>query len=282
MKTKRMQTVFLILAGLLLATSSVFASDPQDVKGGKDHPLFNRIPDYKIEAYEEREFEVYDKFADSKGSNTSVEGHYYFIGYYVKKGEKAATEAQVLRNFTHAVTSIGGSVTYQTRTDAYLKIAKDNRVTWVRVRAKNRGEGYQLWIIEEAAMKQDIVADAKSMAQDLSATGRVALYGIYFDFDKSEVKSESDLTLKEIAKLLSQDPKLKLYVVGHTDSVGDFNYNLKLSQARADAVVKTLVSKYGTEGSRLKAFGAGPAAPVTTNDTEEGKAKNRRVELVKQ
>lgn len=273
---------YFILLGLLLSASFVFSSDPQDAKGSKDHPLFNRIPGYKIEGYEEKEFEVYNKFADSKGNNTSVEGHYYFISYYVKKGEKAATEAQVLRNFTHAVTKIGGSVIYQARTDAYMKVAKDNRITWVRVRSKNRGEGYQLWIIEEAAMKQDIVADAKSMAQDISTTGRVALYGIYFDFDKAEVKPESDPTLKEIAKLLSQDSKLKLYVVGHTDSVGDFNYNMKLSQARADAVVKILASKYGADSNRIKAFGVGPVAPVTSNDTEDGKAKNRRVELVKQ
>lgn len=279
---KRMIPLFLILSGLLLAAPCVFASDPQDVRGGKDHSLFNRIPGYKIEAYEEREFEVYDKFADNKGNNTSVEGHYYYVSYYVKKGEKPATEAQVLRNFTNAVTQIGGSIIYQSRTDAYMKIHKDDRVTWVRVRSKNRGEGYQLWIVEQAAMKQDIVADAKSMAQDISATGRVALYGIYFDFDKAEVKPESDPTLKEIAKLLSQNTQLKLYVVGHTDNVGEYTYNIQLSQARADAVVRILVSKYGVDGSRLTAIGVGPAAPVATNDTEDGKAKNRRVELVKQ
>lgn len=280
--TKGMKTVFIILLGLLLTAPFVFASDPQDAKGSKDHPLFNRMPGYKITSYDEREFDVYDQFSDSKGKRATVEGRYYSIGHYVKKGEKVATDAQVHRNFTNALTKIGGTVIYQTRDSTYMKISKDNKITWVRVRSVNRGEGYQLWIIEEASMKQGIVADAKSMAQDISNTGRVALYGIYFDFDKTDVKSESDPTLKEIAKLLSQDSKLKLYVVGHTDSVGDFNYNLKLSQARADAVVKTLASKYGADGNRLKAFGVGPVAPVTSNDTEDGKAKNRRVELVKQ
>jgi len=277
------KVVFCLLWGFLLAVlgfSIAFAQE--DVEGSKDHPLLTRMPGYKIEGYEEREFDVYDKFLDSKGKTTSVEGHYYFIGYYVKKGEKAASETQVPRNFINALTKIGGTVIYQTRSDAYMKLTKDNKVTWVRVRTKNRGEGYQLWIIEEAAMKQDIVADAKSMAQDISNTGRVALYGIYFDFDNADVKSESDPTLKEISKLLSLDPKLKLYVVGHTDSVGDFNYNMKLSQARADAVVKILASKYGVDANRLKPFGVGPVAPVTSNDTEDGKAKNRRVELVKQ
>ena len=82
--------------------------------------------------------------------------------------------------------------------------------------------------------------------------------------------------------MLKADPKLKLYVVGHTDNVGDFDYNIKLSQARAAAVVRSLVSKHGIEASRLTAFGDGPTAPVASNNSEEGRAKNRRVELVAQ
>ena len=85
-----------------------------------------------------------------------------------------------------------------------------------------------------------------------------------------------------LTKLLQQDARLKLYVVGHTDNVGGFDYNMKLSQQRAEAVVKELVSKYKITSDRLKAHGVGPLAPVTSNETDDGKAKNRRVELVKQ
>ena len=131
-------------------------------------------------------------------------------------------------------------------------------------------------------MAQEVVADAKSMAADISTAGKVAIYGIYFDFNKADVKPESESALKEISKLLQLDPKLKLYVAGHTDNVGGFDYNMKLSQQRADAVVKELASKYKVEISRLKAVGIGPASPVISNETEEGKAKNRRVELVRQ
>ncbi len=130
-------------------------------------------------------------------------------------------------------------------------------------------------------MKQDIVIDAKSMFENINTQGRVALYGIYFDFDKSEVKPESDPTLGQISKLLSENPSLNLYVVGHTDNVGDFKYNMKLSKTRAEAVVSTLVSKYKIDKNRLTAAGVGPLSPVTSNDTEEGKAQNRRVELIK-
>src|SRR5512137_1705167 len=109
-------------------------------------------------------------------------------------------------------------------------------------------------------MKQEVTADAKVMAEGISSTGHVAIYGIYFDFNKSDVKPESDPALKEITKLLQQDAKLKVYVVGHTDNVGGFDYNMKLSQQRAEAVVKELVSKHKVDGSRLKAIGFGPAA----------------------
>ena len=95
-------------------------------------------------------------------------------------------------------------------------------------------------------------------------------------------KPESEQALKEITKLLQQDQNLKLYVVGHTDNAGAHDYNMKLSQQRAEAVVKELVTKYNVAQGRLAAYEVGPLAPVTSNDTEEGQAKNRRVELVKQ
>jgi len=140
---------------------------------------------------------------------------------------------------------------------------------------------YELTIIEKKAMVQEVVADAKSLAQDIRTTGHASVYGIHFDFNKATVKQESEPTLKEIAKLLKQDPKLNLYVVGHTDSVGKIAYNMKLSQTRAEAVVKALVTKHGVSPNRLKPYGVGPLAPVASNETEEGKALNRRVELVK-
>jgi len=88
--------------------------------------------------------------------------------------------------------------------------------------------------------------------------------------------------MKEIARLFKQNPGLKVYVVGHTDNVWDFAGNIKLSKARSDAVVKVLISKYKVAADRLKADGVGPLCPVDTNKTEEGRAHNRRVELVEQ
>jgi outer membrane protein OmpA-like peptidoglycan-associated protein len=127
-----------------------------------------------------------------------------------------------------------------------------------------------------------ITVDAAALSSDIAATGHTAVYGIYFDTAKAEVKPESDAALKEIAKLLQQTPTLKLFVVGHTDSVGALASNMDLSKRRADAVVAALTAKYGVAAARLAAQGCGPLAPVGSNDTEDGRAKNRRVELVKQ
>jgi outer membrane protein OmpA-like peptidoglycan-associated protein len=129
--------------------------------------------------------------------------------------------------------------------------------------------------------KKMVVVEAKEMGDTLSASGSISLYGIFFDFDKADIKPESEPTLKEIAKLLADEPGLAVIVVGHTDNKGAFDYNVDLSAKRAAAVKKALASQYGVDASRLTAAGAGMMAPVASNDTDEGRAKNRRVGLVK-
>jgi OmpA-OmpF porin, OOP family len=136
-------------------------------------------------------------------------------------------------------------------------------------------------IIEGKPREQNMVTvSAADMAQQIDNSGGVALYGIYFDFDKADVKPESTPTLNEIAKLLRTDLRLKLLVVGHTDNVGGFTSNMALSQRRAEAVVNELVGKYQIARSRLIPVGVSFASPIASNKTEAGRAKNRRVALV--
>jgi outer membrane protein OmpA-like peptidoglycan-associated protein len=118
------------------------------------------------------------------------------------------------------------------------------------------------------------------MAEQISASGSIALYGIYFDTNKTELKAESSLTLEQIAKLLRDDSTLKLLVVGHTDNVGTLLYNMELSSRRAAAVVAALTADYAINANRLTPVGVAYASPVASNHTEEGRAQNRRVELV--
>ena len=162
-----------------------------------------------------------------------------------------------------------------------MKLIQNNQEIWIEVRVEFTGK-YWLTIVQKEGMVQEIVADAAALGQDINTTGHVAVYGILFDTNKSTIKPESAQAIAEIAKLLTSSPALKLYVVGHTDNVGGIESNIKLSQERAEAVLQSLVRGHGISPSRLRSFGCGLFSPVAPNDTEEGRAKNRRVELVKQ
>lgn len=267
-----------LLAALLLV--NVLIAD-EDAEGCQDHPLLTRMPNFYIQDCEMRDFDQMD-FVNKQGEETTVEGKKYYISHYVNSDAQPPSEIQILRNFTNAIKKIGGTKLYEEGSDVYLRLEKGDIITWIHVHTWNGGAGYDLNIVEEARMTQDIVADANSMAQDIKITGKVAIYGIYFDFNKADVKPESEPTLKEIAKLLKQNPKLNLYVVGHTDNVGPMNTNIDLSQRRAQAVLRVLTTNYGVDKKRLEAYGVGPLCPAAPNETEEGRAKNRRVELVEQ
>ena len=122
---------------------------------------------------------------------------------------------------------------------------------------------------------------ASEMDKSLSKSGRIALYGINFDFNKTEVKPDSAEALAEIGTLMKSNPALKVLIVGHTDSIGGFDMNKALSQRRAEAVVAALTSRFEVASNRLFPVGVSFAAPLESNESETGRAKNRRVELVK-
>lgn len=274
---------WIVVVVLALSFSSiVFAQE--DAKGCKDHPLFSRMPGFYIARCEQEDFGVETFIDPETKEKVDIEGKKYIIEYDLKEGFHYS-RLQISRNYINAIKKIGGKG-YENDPrnpdETYMKIVKDGKEIWAAFYQGYAGIVGKLCIIEKQAMEQEIVADANFMAEGINTTGHVAVYGIYFDFNKADIKPESEPAFKEITKLLQQNPKLKLYVVGHTDNVGGFDYNMKLSQQRAEAVVRELATKYKILPDRLKAVGVGPLAPVASNDTEEGKAKNRRVELVKQ
>ena len=136
-------------------------------------------------------------------------------------------------------------------------------------------------VIGQPVADQMVVVKAEDMAKQLANSGVVDIYGILFDIDKTAIKPESKATLDQVALLLKNDPKLNLEISGHTDNTGSADHNAKLSQGRADAVVAALVKSYGVAATRLHAKGYGATKPVDTNDNENGRSKNRRVELKK-
>lgn len=139
----------------------------------------------------------------------------------------------------------------------------------------------QVDLVNTKPMEEKMVfVSAAEMQKSIAASGKVALYGIHFDFNKADIKAESAPTLKEMASLLKAEPALKVLVVGHTDNAGTFEFNEDLSRRRAKAVAELLTANYGIAPDRLTPLGASFMAPVATNTTEEGRALNRRVELV--
>ena len=271
---------------LLAIVSSLFvvapcAAQQKDAANCKDHPLLTRLTDYWIQACTLKQFNAY-AFSVGKGKPVQVEGQFTNLRYQPPSSltSKPST-LQVLRNVEHAVKQIGGTVLAADQSKEIMKLTKDGKELWIEVWADHTGQ-YILTIVEKAAMAQEIVANADAFADSLKTTGHIAVEGIYFETGKSELKPESAAAISEVAKLLKGNSGLKLFVVGHTDNVGALEGNMKLSQSRAQSVVQALVKEQGIEAARIRAYGGGPYAPVASNDAEEGRAKNRRVELVKQ
>lgn len=276
----------LALIGLLfgLHALALAGGDPRDARGSQDPALFTRMPGFYISNFEETQFDQVE-FTVAGGARQKVEGHHLYYDYYVKDGVKVPSGLQVTRNYVNAAKAVGGTVVYEFEDGgtryATLKVVQKGAEVWAAVSGADNGM-YKLHIVEKQAMAQDVVADAKALAGGIREAGKVAVYGILFDTDKADIKPESDAALAEIGKLLAADAGLKLYVVGHTDNVGGFDHNIKLSGDRAAAVVKVLTTRYGVAKTRLAPWGDGPTAPVAANTSEAGRAKNRRVELVAQ
>lgn len=266
-----------VLVAVLAVSSSAWAQ--KDLPGSKDHPLLTRLPGSVIQGYEQKEFDSLDQSAYLSGPDARWEGRTTRIRYAMPEGKQRLTMAQIERNYEAALKKAGAKVLYSDERAVLARLEKGGSPTWVNAAAFNEGAEYELVVVEQKPMEQEVAVDAAALQKGLAADGRVALYGIFFDTGKAAVKPESGPTLEQVVKLLQKDPKLQLFVVGHTDGAGSLDSNLKLSSDRAAAVVKELVAR-GVAAARLKPAGVGPYSPVATNRNEDGKARNRRVELV--
>lgn len=270
-----------ILLRLLLSTvicvclATLRAQDddkPKDAEGCKDSPLITRFPGSVIHSCDNKEYEQAD-FPMADGQQKHLEGEYHSWDIATREG---TSEIQVFRNFLNALKTAGFAIDYA-NSPQHLVAHKGN--TWVFI--DNRGDYYDQTIITAQEMRQELTADASSLSDAISKTGHVAVYGVHFDTGKAAILPDSENTLGEIVKLLQQNADLKIRVEGHTDNQGSAASNQALSERRAQAVVVWLTT-HGIEASRLSAKGMGPSKPVADNGGEEGRAKNRRVELVKQ
>ncbi len=273
--TRLLRCVILLVLAIVMVSNLGLAQ--VDHKGCKDYPLLTRIPGFYIKGCKELPFTTH-KFTTQKGKE-EVEGHFISISYSLPEGAAPMSGIEMVRNYTNAIRQIGGTVLYEGRYSGSMRVSVEGREVWIEVLPYGKTE-YRLDIIEKKAMEQQVVADAAALLADLEHQGHVVLSGIYFDTDKAVIKPESEAALQEIAKLLREHPAMKAFIVGHTDMSGSFEHNLDLSRRRAEAVVHDLVTRFKISGDRLTARGVGPLAPVGSNNSANGRALNRRVELV--
>jgi OOP family OmpA-OmpF porin len=282
-----------LVAGLLLCGAIPGRSQQHtDRPGSKDHPLITRYPGSYIEEYDQKEFDEIDipigfVSADKPCKTQHLEGKITLIRYVPPQGRSTL---EVSRNYEQALLKAGFVGVFKCFDQAqcgsgnpghlgyyggwknrYLtaKLSRPEGDVYAAVNISESNEGHLfLAVIEMKPMEGGLITvDAATLASDITRTGHASVYGIYFDTGKADVKPESEAALKQIAQFLQQNAALKLYVVGHTDSVGSLASNMDLSKRRADAVTKLLTTKYNIAEMRLSAQGDGPTAPVASNDT---------------
>ena len=299
-----MRNITSVLFSLVVLVSPAFGD--ADVAGSKDHPLVTRYPGSVIYQYATHEFDEFKlpvgKVVKDEPKSQRVEGKITRI-VYTNPPNRSVLE--IYRNYETALRRAGLQTLFECTGDACGlarwnmtgdwadmwnggstrelsgKLVRPEGTVFINLHV-NQGWAW-LDFIEPKAMQGGLVTvNAAALAGDIRQAGHAAVYGIYFDTGKTDIKPESEPALAEIARLIQQNPGLKIYVVGHTDNVGALAMNMDLSHRRAESVVKALSTTHRVPADRLQAFGSGPLAPVASNKTEEGRAKNRRVELVEQ
>ncbi len=259
---------------LLSLMPSLLAQEP-DAEGCKDSAAITRLPGSSIASCDNKEFDQF-KFplgedAAGNAKEKVLEGEYHTWQYYTREG---VSTLQMFRNIETALKRAGFTIDWE---DSPGALTAHMGRSWYYLDTR---EGvYDQTIVTEKAMEQEITAS--DLSDQLSKTGHVAVYGIHFDTGKATIQADSEAVLQQIAQLMKDDPALKLRVEGHTDNQGAAAANQTLSEKRAQAVVAWLTSNF-VPASRLTAKGFGATKPVAANTSEDGRAKNRRVELVKQ
>ena len=271
----------LLLAALLLLTSPLAMRAQDDADGCKDSALLTRISGCVIADCSKSDFDAAElQTSLTKDPRTKhVEGKVEKIHYTCT----AKSALQVRRNAEQALKAAGYTLDFTGYDVPEHYVTAHKGAQWVAVVASEMtgDSAYNLTTVLTEAMKQEMTSDASAWAAEIDKTGHAAVYGIEFDTGKATLKPASEKVLGDVLSLLQAQPDWKMKIEGHTDSTGTKAGNVTLSQQRAAAVVAWLVQEWHCAG-RLTAAGLGDSKPIADNATDEGRARNRRVELVKQ
>ena len=268
-----MKKLMFIAAMVLIGSISLLA---QDAEGCKDHPILSRMPGYNILECTQN-FNQLD-FFNAKGEDVKLEGnltHNWYV-FNLESGKKEPSYFQIVKNYANAIIKIGGKKILEDGGLGCYELKKNGKVYNIKVSCTNTSD-FMLDVLEMEPMKQEITAN--EMLDALNKDGYIAL-NILFETGKSTIQQESLPVVDQIFELMKSDATLKISIEGHTDNVGDAVSNKKLSNNRAKAVMDGLITK-GVDKTRMSFVGWGQEKPVADNRNEEGRAKNRRVEIVK-
>ncbi len=286
---KKRAGIIALTAVLLLATWAFPAiAIGEDIR---EHPLIRPFPGSTL--YERssthQNFNAFDfqvKNPETGRSETrNVSGEYRRLVYHLYREDGSRntdiSRVEYFENFKAAALEKGGEVKWEDGRGLVFTLPReDGGITWCRVEVSVGAGATYLTIIDEKPLETTLVFGPAQMKAALDDEGKVALYGILFDVDKATLQQPSNKQLQEVLTLLLENPELSLEIQGHTDSDGSEAHNLELSQRRSESVLEYLVL-FGIDRSRLQAKGYGESMPVAPNDTDENKAKNRRVELMR-
>ncbi|HWU75576.1 MAG TPA: OmpA family protein [Rhodanobacter sp.] len=258
-----------------------FKSTFIDTPSKGDYAPLGHMPDYEVNGTPKKENFDQDSFTVKDGDSSksvTVQGARYRVNYSLRDGATPYSNLDLLTNYRRALLRLGGDILYADDNKLDARIDKNGQPVWLE--ADLDSTNIYISVIEEKPFVATIKPpQAGAMKAALDKDGRIAL-NIDFDFDKATLRPDATPIITQLVALLKDDPELKLSIEGNTDNIGGHDYNVKLSQERAAAVVAELI-KAGIAANRLGSTGNGPDKPVADNATTEGRAKNRRVELVK-
>lgn len=273
---------------LFALAASIFASAQTDADGCKDHEILTRLDNFNISDCSENYNELQLRTSVDKTETKEGNLFSYYYRYNFDAGVKMKSPFQIVKNYENAVVKNGGRLVFKNTNssegdiEATLYFATKEKEYWIQLtRFAGNGidvEAYGLNVLEIEPMKQEVVAS--EMFEKINKDGFIALY-INFETGKSDIKPESQPIIDQLSAMLKQNSTLKISIEGHTNNVGGEIANQQLSESRAKSVMNALISK-DIEVSRLKSKGWGQSKPIADNNTEEGRAKNRRVEISKQ
>ena len=269
------KTIVVFMALMVFAFFAPRLAAQEDEAGCKDHPMFSRMKSFHITGCESN-FDAVEFSLDEEKTQT-VEGQKSKITYTLNDDATAPSPLQIRRNYQNAVKQLGGALVYESDNYASYKIVKNGKEIWLKLDIYNNGGVYDLTVLEKGEMTQEVTAN--EMLEALNKDGFMALY-INFDAGKSDIKPESRPIVDQVVALLKGNPDLKLSIEGHTDNVGTPQDNKTLSEQRAKSLMNAIVGQ-GIAAARLSAVGWGQDRPIADNRSEDGRAKNRRVEIVK-